>query len=70
MTVEKNIEHFLVWLTSNQSKQKSPTAEIIGMNFIRTILPIKYMPIISAIGGSLVWINLKTTKQEIVHILS
>ena len=37
MTFEKNVEHFLVWLSSNLSKQKSPTAEIIGIYLIGTI---------------------------------
>ena len=50
MTFGKNVEHFLVWLSSNLSKQKSPTAEIIGIYFIGTILPIKSMPIISTVG--------------------
>ena len=35
---------------SNLSQQKSPTAEIIGIYFLGTILPRKYMPIISAVG--------------------
>ena len=30
---------------SNLSQQKSPTAEIIGIYFLRTIVPRKYMPI-------------------------
>ena len=50
MTFGKNVEYFLVWLSSNLSKQKSPTAEIIGIYFIGKIVPIKYMPIISAVG--------------------
>ena len=32
------------------SIQKSPTAEIIGIYSIGTIVSIKYMPIISAVG--------------------
>ena len=39
MTFGKKFEHFLVWLSSNLSKQKNPTAEII-----------RTMPIISAVG--------------------
>ena len=50
MTFGKNVEHFLVWLSSNLSKQNSPTAEIIGIYFMGTIVPIKYMPIISVVG--------------------
>ena len=45
MTIGKNVEHFLVWLFSNLSKQKSPTADILGIHFIGTIVPIKYMAI-------------------------
>ena len=37
-------------MSSNLSKQRSPTAEIIGIYFIGIIVPIKYMPIISAVG--------------------
>ena len=44
MTFGKNVEHFLVWMSSNLSKQKSPTAEIIGIYFI-----VPYMPIITAV---------------------
>ena len=44
MTFRKDVEHFLVWFFSNLSKQKNPTAEIIGIYFIG-IVPIKYMPI-------------------------
>ena len=50
MTFIKNVEHFLVWLSSNLSKLKIPTAEIIGRYFIGTIIPIKYMPIFSTVG--------------------
>ena len=50
MIFGKNFEHFLVGLSSNLSKQKGPTVEIIGIYFIRKIVPIKYMPIISAVG--------------------
>ena len=35
---------------SNLLQQKSPTAEIIGINFLRTIVPRKNMPIISTVG--------------------
>ena len=50
MTFGKMLNTFSFWLSSNLSKQKSPTAEIIGIYFIGTIDPIKYMPIISAVG--------------------
>ena len=41
---------FLFGVSSNLSQQKSPTGEIIGIYFLRTILPKKNMPIISAVG--------------------
>ena len=41
---------FSFWLSSNLSKQKSPTVEIIGIYFLGTIVLRKYMPIISAVG--------------------
>ena len=50
MTFDKYVEHFLVLMSSNLSKQKSPTAEIICIYFIGTIVPTKYMHIISAVG--------------------
>ena len=50
MTLRKSVERFLVWLLSNLSKQRSPTVEIISIYFLRTIVPRKYMPIISAVG--------------------
>ena len=59
MTFGKNVEHLFIWLSPNLSKQKSPTAEIIG------IVPIKYMPIISAVG--LFVLIKKTTKRERVQ---
>ena len=37
-------------VSSNSSYQKSPKAEIIGKYFLGTIVPRKFMPIISAIG--------------------
>ena len=48
--MEKNVEHFLVWLSSNVSIQTSLTAEIIGIHFIGILVPIEYMPTISAVG--------------------
>ena len=41
---------FSFGISSNLSQQKSPTAEIIGIYFLWTIVPRKYMPIISAVG--------------------
>ena len=41
---------FLFGVSSNSSEQKSPTVEIIGICFLGTIVPRKYMPIISAVG--------------------
>ena len=45
---------FSFGVSSNLSQQKSPTAEIIGIYvrryFLGTIIPRKYMPMISAIG--------------------
>ena len=44
------LDTFSFGVSSNLSQQKSPTAEIIGIYFLRTIVPRKYMPIISAVG--------------------
>ena len=44
------LDTFSFGVCSNLSQQKSPTAEIIGIYFLRTIVPRKYMPIISAVG--------------------
>ena len=41
---------FLFEVSSNLSQLKSPTVEIIGIYFLGTIVPRKYMPIISAVG--------------------
>ena len=41
---------FLIGVSSNLSQQKSPTVKIIGLYFLGTIVPIKYMPTISAFG--------------------
>ena len=59
--IRKNVEHFLGWLSSNLSIQKSPTAEIISIYFIGTIVPIEIMLIISLLG-SFVSINNQTRK--------
>ena len=40
---------FSFGVSSNLSQQKSPTAEIIGIYFLGTIVPRKYMPKISAV---------------------
>ena len=37
MAFGKNVEHFLVWFSSNLSKQKRPTAEITGLYYIEII---------------------------------
>ena len=37
-------------VSSNFSQQESPTAKIIGLYFLGTIVPRKYMPTISAVG--------------------
>ena len=47
--VGKNVVHVLVWLFSNLSRQKCPTADILGIYFVGTIFPIKYMAIIFAL---------------------
>ena len=65
MTFGKMLHTFSFRLSTNLSKQKSPTAEIIGIYFIETIVPIKYMPIISAVG--LFVLIKKTTKRERVQ---
>ena len=36
-------------VSSNLSQQKSPTAEIIGKYFLGTLVPRKFMPIISSV---------------------
>ena len=41
---------FSFGVSSNLSQQKGKTAKIIGMYFLRTIIPRKYVPIISAVG--------------------
>ena len=41
---------FLIWVSSNLSQQKSPTAENYRYIFSQTIVPRKYMPIISTVG--------------------
>ena len=41
---------FSFGISSNLSQQKSLTAEIIGKYFLGTIVPRKYMTIISAVG--------------------
>ena len=41
---------FLFEVSSNLSQLKSPTVEIIGIYFLGTIVPRKYMLIISAVG--------------------
>ena len=41
------MDNFSFGVSSNLSQQKSPTAEIIGIYFLGTIVPRKYMPIIS-----------------------
>ena len=44
------LDTFSFGVSSNLSQQKSPTAEIIGIYFLGTIVLRKYMPIISAVG--------------------
>ena len=41
---------FLIGVSSNLSQQKRPTAENLGIYFLGTIVPRKYMPKISAVG--------------------
>ena len=41
---------FCFGVSSNLSQQKSLTTEIIGIYFLGTIVPRKYMPIISTVG--------------------
>ena len=54
--------NFLIGVSSNLSQQKSPTAEILGIYFLGTIVPRKYMPKISAVA-----MNLKNPNQKIVQ---
>ena len=44
------LDTFSFGVSSNLSQQKIPTAEIIGIYFLGTIVPRKYMPIISNVG--------------------
>ena len=44
------LDTFSFGVSSNLSQQKSPTAEIIGIYFLGTIVPRKYMSMISAVG--------------------
>ena len=44
------LDTFSFGVSSNLSQQKSPTVEIIAIYFLRTIVPRKYMPIISTVG--------------------
>ena len=53
--------HVLVWLFSNFSRQKNPTADSLDIDFIGTIVPIKCTAIFFC---AFVLKNLKTTKQE------
>ena len=41
---------FCFGVSSNSSQEKSPTAEILGKYFLRTIVPRKYMGKISTVG--------------------
>ena len=41
---------FCFGISSNFLQQKSPTAEIVGMYFLGTVVPRKYRPIIFALG--------------------
>ena len=50
MTFGNMLNIFSFWLSSNLSKQKSPTTEIIAILSCRNNVPIKYMPLIFAIG--------------------
>ena len=44
------LDTFSFGFSLNLSQQKNPTADIIGIYFLGTIVPRKYMPIISAVG--------------------
>ena len=58
---------FCIGVSSNLSQQKSPTAEIIGINFLRTIVPRKYMSIISAVGPFCCDKFEETPNEEVVN---
>ena len=44
------LDTFSFGVSSNLPQQKSPTMEIIGIYFLGTIVPRKYMPTISSVG--------------------
>ena len=44
------MDTFSFGISSSLLQQRSPTAEIIGIYFLGTIVLRKYMPIISAVG--------------------
>ena len=44
------LDTFSFGVSSDLSQQKSPKVEIISIYFLRTIVPRKHMPIISAVG--------------------
>ena len=53
---------------SNLSQQKSPTAEIIGIYFLRRIVLRKYNPIISAVGLFCCDKFEETPKQKVIDL--
>ena len=60
---------FLFGASSNLAQQKSPTAEIIGIYFLGTIVPRKYsMPIISTVGLFCCDKFEETPKQKIINM--
>ena len=55
-------------VSSNLSQQKSPTAEILGKYFLRTIVPRKYMHKISAVGLFCCDKFEETPKQKVIDL--
>ena len=59
---------FCFGVSSNLSQEKSPTAEILGKYFLRTIVPRKYMHKISAVGLFSCDKFEEITKQKVIDI--
>ena len=59
---------FCFGVSSNLSQEKSPTAEILGKYFLRTIVPRKYMRKISAVGLFCCDKFEETPKQKVIDL--
>ena len=59
---------FCFGVSSNLSQEKSPTAEILGKYFLRTIVPRKYLPKISTVGLFCCDKFEETPKQKVINM--